>query len=243
MTEEADTLRAKVSKSAPCGDSIRFFSDGQERFFALLCDGMGSGEDAAAISGICVSFLERLLRAGVGIDSALTLLNRHLCSRTSPAAEITSTVDLISMDLFSGKAHFIKSGAADSLILRGDQWYTVSSRTYPLGVLHSVDAQIIPFPLQAGDQILMMSDGVMDTLLPEAIASISGIDANAAQLDLTDQPGWLYALLDTASLDSEASVRDFLDRILTSARQRGSADDMTVAMLHRHQQGHHQFHH
>ena len=46
------------------------------------------------------------------------------------------------------------------------------------------------------------------------------------------EPGWLYALLDTASLDSEASVRDFLDRILASARQRGSADDMTVAMLH-----------
>jgi stage II sporulation protein E len=229
--EQADTPRAKAAKVIPCGDSIRFFSDGQEHFFALLCDGMGSGEDAAAISGICVSFLERLLRAGVGIDSALTLLNQHLCSRSISAAEFTSTVDLISVDLFSGKTHFIKSGAADSLILRGDQWYTVSSRTYPLGVLHSVDAQILPFSLQAGDRILMMSDGVMDTLLPEAITASSDADPGAAHLDLSDQPGWLYALLDTASLQSDSSTRDFLDRILTCARQHGSVDDMTVALL------------
>lgn len=222
-------------RSVGCGDSIRFFSDGQDRFYALLCDGMGSGEQAALTSGISVLFLERTLRAGVGMDTALTLLNHYLSTRDGALAEMTSTVDLLSLDLFNGKARFIKSGAAETLILRDGQLYSVSCRSFPLGILSGVDVQIVPFSLQTGDCILMMSDGVGDVAGTQggSLLSSDGADGAQEELPLSHTPqesSWLYAMLTTPPAD-DAAAGLLLDEILRAARAHGSPDDMTVALL------------
>jgi stage II sporulation protein E len=220
------------TKKAPgCGDSVRFFSDNRERFYALLCDGMGCGEAAALTSGISVLLLERMLRAGVGVDSAMTMLNHYLFSRIGECSESTSTVDLLTIDLYSGKARFIKSGAADSLLLRDGQLYTIGCRTFPLGALSGVDVQVIPFPLQAGDHILLMSDGVADVLEHEPSRSVQTVPKDVPVPDITSTSNWLYDMLTTPPLDNDAAVQELLERILRTARERGSVDDMTVAML------------
>ena len=47
-----------------CGDHIAVFRNEQACFYALISDGMGSGEAASAASELCAAFLERMLSAG-----------------------------------------------------------------------------------------------------------------------------------------------------------------------------------
>lgn len=222
--------RPHESKKAPhCGDSIRFFTDGQDRFCALLCDGMGTGEDAALTSRTAVLLLERLLRAGVGYDTALSLLNLCLRSRAGHSAEITSTVDLMTLDSFSGRARFIKSGAADTLILRDGQLFIISSRTYPLGILSGVDMQVIPFSLRMGDCVILMSDGVADALLCPAGSCFSPSEDASAAVELSDDR--ILTLVQEHPPLDDSTAALLAERILQLARELGGGDDMTIALL------------
>ena len=212
-----DTTLTQPRHNEICGDSMRLFGGPDGAYYALLCDGMGNGQAAALTSGTSVVLLERLLRAGVGIDTAMGLLNHFLASRgDSPEQEISSTVDLLALDLYSGKARFVKSGAADTLILRQGQLYSVSCHTLPLGILQALDVQVVPFSLQDGDMVLMMSDGVTEIS--------SGKTEQACQA--------LYHLLcEAPPPQDEAACAALLDRILAQARALGAADDLTVAAI------------
>ena len=73
--------------------------------------------------------------------------------------ECSATVDLCELDLISGTASFLKSGAAPTYIARGSTVYKIYSRTMPIGILKSADTRISKFDTQSGDIIVMMSDG------------------------------------------------------------------------------------
>ena len=232
LTSEAPLEGKTTTKKAPgCGDSVRFFADGQDHFYALLCDGMGSGEEAALTSGVSVLLLERMLRAGVGVDTAMTMLNHYLFSRVGERSETTTTVDLLTIDLYNGKARFIKSGAADTLLLRDEQLYVIGCRTFPLGALSGVDVQVIPFSLRAGDCILMMSDGVADVLQDGAPLPLHTTQEELSPLHTSTAQGWLHELLRAPLPTDLSAIQQLLERILHTARQHGSVDDMTVALL------------
>jgi stage II sporulation protein E len=73
--------------------------------------------------------------------------------------ECSATVDLCEVDLISGVAQFIKSGAAPTYIARGETVYKINSRTMPVGIIKDADARITRFQMQRGDIVIMMSDG------------------------------------------------------------------------------------
>ena len=118
---------------------------------------MGSGRDAAIVSGISSVFLEKLLSAGCPMKSALEMLN---CFVRGSDGEQFTTVDLMEADLYSGRARFIKSGAAPSFVIRAGQLYRLHSKTVPVGIMRALDAEAISFDLMDGDTVIMMSDGV-----------------------------------------------------------------------------------
>lgn len=154
---------AMSQKNTPCGDTVRTFETADGIFYALLCDGMGHGQDAAITSTTCALFLERALRAGAGIPTALGILNQYLLTRAQiPEGEISSTVDLFRFDRFTGRGELIKCGAAPSLLFRGEKITHLCAHTLPIGILSGVDAQIIPLEVGEGDVLMMMSDGVHD---------------------------------------------------------------------------------
>ena len=155
---------------APCGDTVRTFEDANGRFYALLCDGMGQGQNAAITSSSCAVFLERTLRAGVSVSTALALLNQYLLARAeSPEQEISSTVDLFCFDRYTGQGELIKSGAAPSWLLRNEKAIPLLAQTLPIGILQTIDAQVLPIELQPNDQFFMMSDGVYEEDFNEAV--------------------------------------------------------------------------
>ena len=143
------------------GDTINLFSNKKDYFYALISDGMGSGREAAFTSNLCSVFLEKMLRAGNRAGTSLRMLNNLICSRDADSSkECSSTVDLMELDLMTGEASFIKSGAAPSFIVRGKAVHRLQIGSAPIGILRTVETQATSFFLKEGDTVVMISDGI-----------------------------------------------------------------------------------
>ena len=115
-------------------------------------------------SGLCSVFMEKMLRAGNRAGTSLRMLNNMIASRGSDSTkECSSTVDLLELDLMTGDAAFIKSGAAPSFVIRGGVVRKMQSGTVPIGILNTLDAQKTGFLLREGDTVVMISDGVLQS--------------------------------------------------------------------------------
>ena len=158
--EDARATSVKESENAN-GDTALSFETREDYYYTLLSDGMGSGREAAITSKLCGIFCEQLLSGGNGKAVTLEMLNGFIRSRGS---ECSATVDLAEIDLLTGRACFVKSGAAPSFILRKGNLYKLQSKTVPIGIMPALDAEQIKFDLMEGDIIIMLSDGVAQSL-------------------------------------------------------------------------------
>ena len=158
--ECARATSVRESESAN-GDTALTFETREDYFYSMISDGMGSGREAAVTSKLCGVFAEQLLTGGNG--KAITLEMLHGFLRNRPG-ECSATIDLAEIDLLSGKAAFVKSGAAPSFVLRNGNLYKLQSKTVPIGIMPALDAEQIKFDLESGDVIVMLSDGVAQSL-------------------------------------------------------------------------------
>ena len=187
------------------GDSAVTFDNREDFFYALVSDGMGSGREAAITSKICAVFLERMLRAGNSKAVTLEMLNGFIRSR---GTECSATVDLAEIDLITGDACFVKSGAAPSFVLRSGNLYKLQSKTVPIGIMPQIDAEKIKFELMPGDIIIMISDGVAQSL---------------------EDGVWLANLL---TYEWEDDLSAMAEKILDNACLNNKrSDDMTAALI------------
>ena len=65
------------------------------------------------------------------------------------------------MDLFSGKVEFFKAGAAVSYVVRKGKLHRVDLSSLPAGILTEISFAKESYQLEAGDRLLMISDGVL----------------------------------------------------------------------------------
>ncbi len=158
--ETAKATNIKASEKAN-GDTATVFESREDYAYSLICDGMGSGREAAITSKLCSVFIERMLTGGNGTALTLEMLNGFIRTR---GIECSATVDLAEIDLITGEARFIKSGAAPSFVLRDGNLYKLESKTVPIGIMRELDAEQIKFELAHGDVIIMLSDGVAQSL-------------------------------------------------------------------------------
>lgn len=140
------------------GDAAVFFESDSDRFYSLICDGMGSGREAAFAGRLAAIFIEKLMLCATPKNVTLELLNSFLMSKSD---ETFSTVDLLEVDLMSGEANFMKAGAAPSFVLRGETLHRIESRTPPAGILSRMCAEQTSFLLRDGDYIIQISDGAL----------------------------------------------------------------------------------
>lgn len=146
-----------------CGDVTSAFLTDNSYFYSMICDGMGSGKDAALCAGICSSFAQKMLFAGNRADITLRMLNNFLRSENCDnGKECSVAIDLFELDLMRGTASFIKSGAVPTYILREGKVYKVSSRTMPIGIIKVPDIKISKLDMQKGDIVVMISDGCIE---------------------------------------------------------------------------------
>jgi len=123
-----------------------------------LSDGMGSGERARRESAATVGLLEDFIESGFDKELAVRMINTVLVLKSSE--ESFSTLDICSVDLYTGVAEFIKIGAAEAYVLRDGQVAVIRSSSLPIGMLNDVDLEITTRQLQHDDIIVMATDGV-----------------------------------------------------------------------------------
>ncbi len=216
LSEEAPlTVRYAIrQKSAPdekeyCGDTANAFFGQGGRFYGLISDGMGAGEEAALTSGCSGIFLERLLRAGGSCEEILELLNSFLRNRGSGSLrECSATVDLMELDLMEGRATFYKSGAAPTYVLRDGGLFKIRARTVPMGIIRDPDVQKIGFSMGVGDLAVMVSDGVTQG---------------------REECPWLFDLIHSHAETSDPER--MADLIMKYAIDEGSPDDISVMVI------------
>lgn len=148
------------------GDCASSFISPDGYFYYLLCDGMGSGKDAAVAARTSCVFMEKLLEGGGEAGACLKMLNSFLRGK---GYECFATVDLCAIDLYTGSAFFIKGGSAPSYLYRGEGRYKIASASVPVGIIREVRAERISFEVKGGDMLVMASDGAQGDELPEDI--------------------------------------------------------------------------
>jgi len=145
-----------------CGDGYASIPINEERHAVILSDGMGVGEKAAKESSAALSLLEQLLRTGFDAGSAVKTLNSILVLR-SPE-ETFATVDLVIFDLTTNRADFIKVGSAPSYLKRAGSVEVISASSLPVGILNSIDVELVSRELREGDTLVMVTDGLLDVV-------------------------------------------------------------------------------
>lgn len=181
-----------------CGDMTGAFITDNSYFYSIICDGMGSGRDAAFVARLGEAFSEKMLCAGNRADITLRMLNNFLRSENFESGkECSVTVDLFELDLMSGSGAFIKSGAASTYILRAGKVLRVSAKTMPIGIIKSPDIKITRFDMRHGDVVVMLSDGCTYD---------------------EDSCPWLLKLLCDVKIDEDTDIASDGERIADSIR-------------------------
>lgn len=144
------------------GDNYICRQEDNGRFIMCLSDGMGSGMDACRESEIVVELLEQFLESGFSQETAARMVNSALVLKGREG--MFSTVDICTLDLYTGICSFLKAGAATTFIKR-DHWVeAISSESLAAGLMQQVDFDTASRKLYHGDYLIMMTDGVLDAL-------------------------------------------------------------------------------
>lgn len=194
---------AKKDNSNANGDSKSVQKMRKDKLFVAICDGMGSGENAHSTSLATLNMAENFYKAGFEGESVLNMINRLLILRSR---EGFSALDLCVIDLKKASAHFVKLGAVQSFIKRGDSVETVQTSALPIGIVE----EAAPFTdnklLSPGDVVVMVSDGITDALGADGISLIL---SRAETFD----------------------PQELCDTLLSMATRHGAKDDSTVVAV------------
>ncbi len=145
------------------GDSYLCEKLGNDRMVTIISDGVGSGKNAMIESKASVDIMENYLKSGFNSLTALTMIN-SIMSINFSQNEMFSTIDLATIDLYTGEMEIAKMGAAPTFIKNGSSVEFIHSKSLPMGVIDKIDVDIVKKNVHNGDMIIMISDGAMSDL-------------------------------------------------------------------------------
>ena len=202
------TAVARVSRwdQQVSGDNYSFLELESGELLMVLADGMGYGGEAERDSGSLIETLEHLLEAGFEKQTAWRLLNTLLVAEYE--GESFTTLDMVSVDLYTGWCQFIKSGAAAAYLYRDGQVEAIEAQSLPVGVSVDTGCDVVKRQLKPGDMVILVSDGVPD----------------GYEKDMTEM------IREVAGPNAQEFANQILIHALAGASQE-AADDMTVLVL------------
>lgn len=206
---EAGMAASGVDGSRENGDTYWLGRLKDGRYLAALSDGMGHGGLAKQESGQTVALLRLCLEAGYTRPQTLTAVNGMML--LAGRGERFSTVDLMTIDLWTGQATLDKLGAASSRLLRGRSMTELTGDALPLGILETVESRTCVLRLRVGDELVLMTDGVEDAFTTREMLNDAIRDAL-----------------------SERTAQEAANRLLQMAKaaaEQGRKDDMSVVVL------------
>ncbi|GBF32145.1 stage II sporulation serine phosphatase for sigma-F activation [Desulfocucumis palustris] len=143
------------------GDSYSFAQLAGGKFAAIISDGMGSGEKAAAQSSATVAIIKRLMDFGFDMEAALKTVNSILMLRLPE--ETFCTVDMTVINLYTGQAEIIKIASPPSYLIKGKRVSQLKGSSLPVGIINDIEVSTAVKKLVAGDVLVMVTDGIVDS--------------------------------------------------------------------------------
>ena len=146
-----------TSRNSANGDRCLWFAGVECRYYILLCDGMGTGFEAAHEGKTTAAMLRKLLSAGLPPEYALRSVN-SLCALQGRAGAVT--IDLVELRLDTGKATVYKWGAAPSYLISADDAIKIGTATPPPGLSVADGRETVErLSLRRGELLVLQSDG------------------------------------------------------------------------------------
>lgn len=194
------------------GDSYSYGRTKDGNYITVISDGMGSGPEAGLESKVSVEIIEKFMEVGFDEKIAIDAVNAIMSIKFSEDEKF-STLDMNKIDLYTGNAKFMKVGAIESFIKRGNKVEVINSNTLPFGVLEEPDVDTVEKQVGNGDVIVSISDGILDV-------------KNDGSFDTT----WLIEFLKNTKY---RQPKDLSIAILEKAKELSGGkakDDMTVVV-------------
>lgn len=154
---QPEVASCSASANRANGDRCLWFSGVACRYYVLLCDGMGTGPEAARDARQIGGMLRRLLSAGYPAAYALRSIN-SLCALQGRAGAVT--LDLAELRLDTGKATLYKWGAAPSYVICQGEPIKIGTATPPPGLSVADGRETVErLSLRRGETLILLSDG------------------------------------------------------------------------------------
>ena len=201
-------MAGAAARGSISGDAVQQFCSPAAAQM-ILCDGMGTGRPAAVDGNLAAELTARLLKAGFTAELAARLVNVALALKSED--ESGATLDLVSVDLYTGTARLFKAGAAPGFLVHGGRVRAVGDVSLPVGILGGVNGQSRVVHLTAGDYVVLVSDGLL----------VDGPEWAAKQLELSAAAGE----------PPEQIAKTLVETARVRAQKTGRPDDITAAVL------------
>ena len=145
------------------GDQCIWFPGTGNDYYILLCDGMGTGAGASQESREAARLLKQMLTAGFPAQYTLRSFNTLTVLRELGGC---TTVDLLRLELDTGRGTLYKWGAASSFLLKNGQLRKIGTAGPPPGLRVEARETVDRLSLGGGEVLILLSDGAgEDTLL------------------------------------------------------------------------------
>ena len=152
-------------KNSQNADRYIQFAGIRNRYYIILCDGMGTGPGAVKEARTALSHLQKLLSCGFPAEHALQSLN-SICALRDRAASVT--VDLAEVELDTGKTTVYKWGAAASFLITTTGTEKLGGMSVPPGLsVMDTRQESCSILMKRGQVLLMISDGVEESRVLE----------------------------------------------------------------------------
>lgn len=143
------------------GDSFAF-AGRADKYYTVLCDGIGSGEEAFNESNGAVDLLSKFLYTDFSEEQILRTLNSVLMIKLGEERFVTFDFNII--DYGSKEVRLYKAGAAPTYIIGGKNVDRISGKSLPMGILDNFEYSSFKKKIEIGDIIVMVSDGIIDSI-------------------------------------------------------------------------------
>lgn len=211
-----------------------------DKIMIMISDGMGKGKTAGDESRRTVDTMVRLLEGGFPVEKAIKCVNSILREKEH---ECFATMDVGIFDKRTGIFRLYKAGAAATYIKTQNKVLkTVRMSALPLGLLEDVPIMFEDVKLKAGDQILMVTDGVVDAYKGSYKSKYNCENKmynaysyweieNNKEKELDEQEEWLKEEFMSINSANPEVVADMLINKAIEYYGLGEKDDMTALVI------------
>jgi sigma-B regulation protein RsbU (phosphoserine phosphatase) len=199
------------------GDYCEIISsgDGKSLFFAVG-DVAGKGVAASLLMTHLSAIFRSLLSLDLPLTEVMSRANRLFCEST-PA---THYATLVAGRTTGDGVNLCNAGHCKPLVLRPGRTHQVDSTGLPLGLFCDSRFGDVHIPLEAGDDLVLYSDGITEAQDPQG--------------NVYEEEGLMRSLRSCLERDAAAMTETVLRDVARFRDTRAQQDDMTLLIVRRH---------